>query len=62
MNTYTDKQYQLIELMLNAATCADAEAPDAMTAAEDLAITMPVNDVLIAQNAMLRIIRRNGDE
>jgi hypothetical protein len=62
MNTYTDKQYQLIELLLTASTCPDAEAPLAIQAAEDLAITMPVNDVLIAQNAMLRIIRRTGDD
>jgi len=62
MNTYTNKQYQLIELMLNAATCDDADAPLAIKAAEDLAVTMPINDVLVAQNAMLRIIRRTGDD
>ena len=62
MTTYTDKQYQLIELLLTAATCSDAEAPLAIQAAEDLAVTMPTNDVLVAQNAMLRIIRRKSDD
>ena len=61
MNTNTDKQYQLIELLLAAATCPDAEAPLAMEAAEDLAITMPPEQVMSAQNAMLRIIRRQPD-
>lgn len=58
---YTDKQFALIELLLDAATCAEDRAPDAMKIAEDLAVTMSTEDVLIAQNAMLRIIRRQPD-
>jgi hypothetical protein len=61
MNTYTNKQYQLIELMLNAATCDDADSPLAIKAAEDLAVTMPTEHVLSAQAAMMRIIRRKPD-
>ena len=58
---YTDKQFALIELLLDAATCAEDRAPEAMSAAEDLAVTMSTEDVLIAQNAMLRIIRRQPE-
>jgi hypothetical protein len=59
---YTDKQFALIELLLDAATCAEDRASDAMKVAEDLAVTMDTADVLIAQNAMLRIIRRQPEE
>lgn len=58
---YTDKQFALIELLLDAATCAEDRACEAMEAAEDLAVTMSTEDVLIAQNAMLRIIRRQPE-
>lgn len=58
---YTDKQFALIELLLDAATCAEDRAPAAMKIAEDLAVTMEATDVLIAQNAMLRIIRRQPE-
>ena len=58
---YTDKQFALIELLLDAATCAEDRAPEATSAAEDLAVTMSTEDVLIAQNAMLRIIRRQPE-
>lgn len=58
---YTDKQFALIELLLDAATCDESRAAEAMTAAEDLAVTMEQEDVLVAQNAMLRIIRRQPE-
>lgn len=58
---YTDKQFALIELLLDAATCAEDRAHEAMSNAEDLAVTMTTEDVLIAQNAMLRIIRRQPE-
>lgn len=58
---YTDKQFALIESLLDAATCAEDRASEAMKIAEDLAITMDAADVLIAQTAMLRIIRRQPE-
>lgn len=58
---YTDKQFALIELLIDAATCDDDRASEAMSIAEDLAVTMNTEDVLIAQNAMLRIIRRQPE-
>jgi pyruvate kinase len=61
MSTYTDKQYALIEALLNAATCSEVDAESAMVAAEDLAVTMSPEDVLLCQSAMLRIIRRQPD-
>lgn len=58
---YTDKQFALIELLLDAATCEDSRAEAAMTLAEDMAVTMEASDILVAQNAMLRIIRRQPE-
>jgi hypothetical protein len=57
----TDQQYKLVELLLIAATCDDAEAPAAMEEAENYAVSLSAEEILMAQAAMLRIIRRNPD-
>lgn len=57
----TDRQYKLVELLLFAATCDNAEALSAMEEAENFAVAMPAEEILMAQNAMLRIIRRNPE-
>jgi hypothetical protein len=63
MNTakYTEDQFTLIELLLNSVTCPDETVHEAMKKAEDFAVKMNPEDILIAQNAMLRIIRRQPD-
>jgi hypothetical protein len=58
---YTDKQFALIEAMLAATTCSDEEALERMDVCADLAADMDMVSLVICQNALLRIIRRQPD-
>jgi len=58
---YTDKQFALIEAMLAAATCTDEEALERIDICADLAIEMNMVSLVLCQNALLRIIRRQPE-
>jgi hypothetical protein len=58
---YTDKQFALIEAMLAATTCTDEEALERMDICADLATEMDMVSLVLCQNALLRIIRRQPD-
>lgn len=58
---YTDIQFALIEALLEATTCAEDRVEEATAKCGDLATGMSLVDVVLCQNALLRIIRRRPD-
>jgi hypothetical protein len=58
---YTDKQFALIEAMLAATTCTDEESLERMDICADIASDMDMVSLILCQNALLRIIRRQPE-
>lgn len=58
---YTDRQFALIEAMVQATTCTQAEAAEKIEICADLAVGMDIVDVVLCQNALLNIIRRKPE-